>query len=90
MCSNRIITTFRFNDALRDKDIDTDLATQFLAFFERLQASFDAFNSWSDVSCKLYSEYKTCDGDLLLNWKAKGYSTVFDLIEVTKLLVINQ
>lgn len=45
--------------------------------------SLDGANSWYDTSCNTH-EYENCDGDFNLNWKDKGYVTVFDLLQVKK------
>lgn len=64
------------------KDIDGNVSQQFLEFFHKYENSIEASDTWFDTSCKGYCEYWDCDGDRLLNWKDKGYRTVFDLLMV--------
>lgn len=42
-----------------------------------------ACNSWYETSGRDYIEYWDCPGDLLQNWKDKGYAKVFDLLQVS-------
>lgn len=41
-----------------------------------------ACDSWFNASCENYLQYIDCPGDLLLNWKDKGYCNVFNLLQV--------
>lgn len=51
--------------------------------------SIQCSDSWFDVSAKKINNYWTCDGDPVLNWKDRGYKTLFDLLFVcTSLLII--
>lgn len=43
----------------------------------------DGSDSWYETSCDDH-DYAVCDGDYNLNWKDKGYVTVFDLLQVHK------
>lgn len=41
-----------------------------------------ASDSWYEASGRDYIEYWDCPGDLLQNWKERGYARVFDLLQV--------
>lgn len=59
-------------------------ANQFLSWMDKMECSIECCDTWQEVSATRLAEYWQCDGDPLLNWKDRGYITVFDL-----LLVIN-
>lgn len=76
---------FRFSKAIISpeyKDIDPILANQLFEFYHKYENSIEASDTWYDASCKGYCDYWDCDGDRLLNWKDKGYKTIFDLLMV--------
>lgn len=73
----------KYREALRTdrfKNFDPNVCQQFLDFFHKYENSIEASDTWFDTSCRGYCEYWDCDGDRLLNWKDKGYRTVFDLL----------
>ncbi|XP_055597988.1 spermine oxidase-like isoform X2 [Uranotaenia lowii] len=61
-------------------DIDQTTAYQFLEFFHKFENSIEASDSWFDTSGPGYLHYWECEGDMLLNWKDKGYVTVLDIL----------
>lgn len=63
-------------------DIDDELATQFFDLFHKKENSIEASDSWYETSCQNFPEYWYCEGDQLLNWKDRGYCTVFELLQV--------
>lgn len=84
--NNSFRTFLRYREALAQPDyddIDSELAAQFVEFWHKFENSFEASDTWYDTSCQSYPEYWICDGDHLLNWKDKGYRTVFELLQVT-------
>lgn len=50
--------------------------------------NLDGADSWYETSTDSH-EYEECEGDRLLNWKDKGYTTVFDLLQVESVDMIN-
>lgn len=75
----------RFQNSLtldKYKDIDKNVAYQFLDFFHRYENSIEASDNWYDTSAQGYLEYWDCEGDRLLNWKDRGYHTVLDILMV--------
>lgn len=76
--------SFRFKAALATdefKDINAELAHQSLEAFQKYIKSVDASDSWYNTSCNTHG-YEECEGDPSLDWKDKGYVTVFDLLQV--------
>lgn len=69
-------------------DVNDELRRQFVDFFHKFENSIEASESWYDTSCASLLQYWVCEGDPLLNWKDKGYVTVFDLLQVNKLLFL--
>ncbi|KMR05321.1 peroxisomal n -acetyl-spermine spermidine oxidase [Lasius niger] len=47
---------------------------------EKMENSIECSDSWFDISAKRLTEYWECEGDPLLNWKERGYKTLFDLL----------
>jgi len=63
-----------------NKDIDPQIAMQFLEFFHKYENSIEASDTWYDTSAQGFLHYWDCDGDRLLNWKDKGYKTVLNIM----------
>jgi spermine oxidase len=61
-------------------DIDEVTAQQFLEFYEKYQNLSNASSTWFDLSAEGFTHYEWCDGDLYLNWKDRGFRTLFDLL----------
>lgn len=76
---------FRFYKYLKNNPFtDSVRAEEFLEWMHRFDNSIQCSDTWFDVSARGITEYKSCDGDLLLNWKDRGYKTVFDLLMVSR------
>lgn len=56
-----------------NSDIDVEIAKEFFESYQKFENSVEASDTLSDVSGKGYLEYWDCDGDILLNWKDKGF-----------------
>lgn len=68
--------TEKFYEALRrpeNSDIDIAIAKEFFENYQKFENSIEASDTLNDVSGKGYLEYWECEGDILLNWKDKGY-----------------
>ncbi|XP_011290450.1 spermine oxidase [Musca domestica] len=66
----------KFYEALRrpeNSDIDMAIAKEFFENYKKFENSVEASDTLDDVSGKGYLEYWECEGDILLNWKDKGY-----------------
>lgn len=81
------LKTCRFFTALKSdefNDVDFGLAREVFEWFHQMTNMYVACeDSWYSASCKNYGEYWTCPGDLHLNWKNKGFKTIFDLLQVS-------
>lgn len=76
---------YRFNLALQNdefNDCDFDMRIEVLDWFHRMQNIIDASDSWFETSCQSLGEYWECDGNHVLNWKDRGFITLFDLLQV--------
>lgn len=75
----------RFFEALRHpeyREIDSTLQHEAFEWLHQYRNMYVACESWYNASCGNYLEYWDCPGNLLLNWKDKGYCTVLDLLQV--------
>lgn len=61
--------------------IDSELAHECYEYFHKFMNFLDGSDSWYETSCDMHG-YVTCEGDRLLDWKDRGYATVFDLLQV--------
>ncbi|XP_053689174.1 spermine oxidase-like isoform X2 [Sabethes cyaneus] len=76
-----IMEKFRFSlETLEYSDIEHDTAFKFLEFFHKFENSIEASDSWFDTSGPGYLHYWECDGESLLNWRDKGYTTIFEIL----------
>lgn len=71
-------------------DVTPELARLAHDWFHRMENTLEASDSWYDTSCRGLLEYHLCPGDHLLNWKDKGYVTVFDLLQVSHHFVLSK
>lgn len=65
--------------------MDEKTADIVMGWFHKFFNSINASHSWFDVSAKGLTHYKECEGDLTLNWKEKGYKTIFNVLKVNLL-----
>lgn len=75
---------FRYKEALETdeyREIDSELAHENFELFQKVVNSIDGCSSWYELSSSTH-EYEECEGDRALNWKDKGYITLFDLLQV--------
>lgn len=84
--NSKLYRTFvqRFNEALKIdefKELTPELAFERYTLFQKVVNSNDGSNSCYELSTNSH-EYEECNGDLAMNWKDKGFVTVFDLLQV--------
>ncbi|XP_065360197.1 spermine oxidase [Calliphora vicina] len=60
--------------------VDRSLALEFLENFKKFESSVEAADHLFEVSGKGHLEYWLCEGDLLLNWKDKGFKTFLEIL----------
>ncbi|XP_018364708.1 PREDICTED: uncharacterized protein LOC108762270 isoform X3 [Trachymyrmex cornetzi] len=53
---------------------------EYLSWIEKMENSIQCSDTWFDISAKRLTEYRECEGDLVLDWKNYGYKTIFDLL----------
>ncbi|KAF7382464.1 hypothetical protein HZH68_015383 [Vespula germanica] len=66
-----------FND---HPEINTTLQKDLLRFFNLIECSLSASDTWYEPSIKAELEYEMCEGNLSINWKKRGYSTILDIL----------
>lgn len=74
----------RFTEARRTEifsKINDEETNEYLNLFHKMTIGMDGHSSWDDAPCDTHG-YVVCKGDFYLNWKDKGYVTVFDLLKV--------
>lgn len=67
---------------LQFPELNQTMKEQLLWHFNMLQTSLDPADSWYDISAQGYFEYGPNDGDLVINWKERGYGTILDILMV--------
>ncbi|KAH8372922.1 hypothetical protein KR009_008134, partial [Drosophila setifemur] len=75
--------TNKFYDTLRrpeNSDIDAAVAREFFVNYQKFENSVEASDSLEQVSGRGYLDYWECEGDILLNWKDKGYLELLKLL----------
>lgn len=75
--------TSTFYEALRrpeNSDIDMAIAKEFFENYQKFENSVEASDSLDEVSGRGYLEYWECDGDMLLNFRDKGYKEFLRLL----------
>lgn len=63
-----------------NSDIDQVIADEFFDNYKKFENSVEASDTLEDVSGRGYLNYWECDGDILLNWKDKGYVELLRLL----------
>ncbi|XP_051157744.1 spermine oxidase-like [Leptopilina boulardi] len=48
--------------------------------YDMMTAFMHSADNWNDVSTLGFREFETSPGDLLINWRERGYSTILDII----------
>lgn len=64
--------------------IDRSIAEEFLEVFHKFESSVEASDHLFEVSGQGHLEYWLCEGELLLNWRDKGYKSFLRLLMKSK------
>ncbi|ALC42887.1 CG5653 [Drosophila busckii] len=64
--------------------VDKHIAQEFLENFHKFEASVEAADHLFEVSGQGHLEYWLCEGELLLNWRDKGYKSFLRLLMKSK------
>lgn len=67
-----------------DIKVDRVKAKEFLENFKKFESSVEASDHLFEVSGKGHLEYWLCEGDLLLNWRDKGFKTFLEILMKTQ------
>lgn len=59
----------------------------FLNLYERYTSVAHCSETWNDVSTIGFKEYEDCPGEVCVNWKDCGYSTILDILMVIIILL---
>lgn len=60
----------------------TSVASAFRHTLHHIHRLQNASDSWFDTSCRNTADSSECDGDQLIDWKGRGYRTIFDVLMV--------
>lgn len=85
------LLTSRYQEAISEKGFEANLAAEVLENFKKRESSYCGCESLESISVGGYKKFRDCDGPTWLNWKGKGYRTIFDnvlVIEIKKILFI--
>lgn len=64
--------------------VDRIVAKEFFENFKKFESSLEAADHLFEVSGKGHLEYWICEGELLLNWKDKGFKTFLEILMKSK------
>lgn len=64
--------------------VDRTIAQEFFENFKKFESSIEASDHLFEVSGKGHLEYWLCEGDILLNWKDKGFKTFLEILMQTQ------
>ncbi|KAM8711412.1 hypothetical protein ACLKA7_000535 [Drosophila subpalustris] len=73
----------KFYEMLRrpeNSDIDQIIADEFFENYKKFENSVEASDTLDEVSGRGYLNYWECEGDILLNWKDKGFVELLRLL----------
>lgn len=76
--------TDKFNEAIKGKAYDEQLAREVLNNFKKRESSYCGCDNLSRLNVSGFNKFRDCDGPTWLNWKGKGYKTIFDHLLVVR------
>ncbi|CAD7004632.1 unnamed protein product [Ceratitis capitata] len=74
------LTEAFWNDLKQAPEIDKAVAREFFENYKKFESSIEASDHLFEVSGRGHLEYWICEGDLLLNWKDKGFNGFLRLL----------
>ncbi|XP_017863458.1 PREDICTED: spermine oxidase-like [Drosophila arizonae] len=74
------ITQKYWNEVAKLPPIDRAIAEEFLENFHKFESSVEAADHLYEVSGRGHLEYWLCEGELLLNWRDKGFKSFLRLL----------
>lgn len=79
---------FRFDAYVKDHPDIEPYKTSLITLFELLVVAMQSAMTWDDIIAR--SDASGAEGDRLMNWKERGYSTIFDILMVSLIIVENK
>lgn len=79
------LLTQKFCESLKEdafKEIDKKLAKEVLENFKKRESSYCGCDKLEKITIDGFNKFKDCNGPTWLNWRGKGYKTIFDKILV--------
>ncbi|CAD6234013.1 GSCOCG00007476001-RA-CDS [Cotesia congregata] len=61
-------------------EISADKHKPLMESLNSAQMTMDGAKNWHEVSAKGFKDYADCEGDQLINWKHRTYSTILDIL----------
>lgn len=77
------LTEAFWRDLQQSPEIEKTVAHEFFENYKKFESSVEASDHLFEVSGKGHLEYWICEGDLLLNWKDKGFRSFLRLLMKT-------
>lgn len=80
------LLTHKFSKAFlghQFKDFDRKIAFEVLENFKKRESSYCGCESLKNISVSGFQKFQDCEGPTWLNWKGKGYKTIFDCVLVS-------
>ncbi|EDW79990.1 uncharacterized protein Dwil_GK12302 [Drosophila willistoni] len=74
------LTTKYWQELAKLPQIERPIAKEFLAVFHKFESSVEAADHLFEVSGRGHLDYWLCEGELLLNWRDKGYRRFLQLL----------
>lgn len=84
-----MVLIYRYETILSNDypELNRTIAKQLMDWYHKMINNLNASANWYEISAKGLTHYEECEGDLMLNWKDKGYKTIFSVLKV--ILIIN-
>ncbi|KAK0159142.1 hypothetical protein PV328_010064 [Microctonus aethiopoides] len=71
----------KFNENFKNEpEMNASLQKSLLNMLNLMKMASDGANSWYDLSAKKLRDYPDCEGDSVINWKNRTYSTILDVL----------
>ncbi|XP_054735975.1 spermine oxidase [Anastrepha obliqua] len=74
------LTEAFWHDLQQSPEIDRTVAREFLENYKKFESSIEASDHLFEVSGRGHLEYWICEGELLLNWKDKGFRSFLQFL----------
>lgn len=72
----------KYFESLEVINMDKKLAVEILDNFKKRECSYCGCEALSKIKVDGFKKFRDCEGPTWLNWKEKGYKTIFDCVAV--------